>query len=91
MIVDGKSLNEEQGYDEMFGWRPLNGKPFYFFKMGDRIGVSYADEVLPYQYEEVIHYRCCGPAAFNVGNSEVMVWFHALKNGMWYYVEMGIY
>jgi hypothetical protein len=91
VIVDGKSLNEEQGYDEIFGWRPLNGQPFYFFKTGDRIRVSYADEVLPYQYEEVIHYRCCGPAAFNVGNSEVMVWFHALKNGMWYYVEMGIY
>jgi hypothetical protein len=91
VIVDGKSLNEEQGYDEIFGWRPLNGQPFYFFKVGDRIRVSYAGEVLPHQYEEVIHYRCCEPAAFNVGNSEVMVWFHALRNGMWYYVEMGIY
>lgn len=88
---DGWSLNEETGYDEIFGWRLLKGQPFYFFREGDRIGVYYAGQVLPYQYEEVIHYRCCEPSAFNVAGNEAMVWFHALREGMWYYVEMGIY
>ncbi len=91
VVIDGKSLNKELGYDEIFHWRPLKGQPFYFFKKGDRVGVSYAGQVLPYQYDQVIHYRCCEPAMFNVGGNETMVWFHARKGGMWYYVEMGVY
>ena len=91
VVIDGKSSNKELGYDEIFNWRLLKGQPFYFFKKGNRIGVSYAAQVLPYQYDEVIHYRCCEPAMFNVGGNASMVWFHALKDGMWYYVEIGIY
>ena len=91
VVIDGKSLNKEQGYDEIFNWRLLNGQPFYFFKKGNRIGVYYAGRVLPYQYDKVIHYQCCEPAVFNVSGNETMVWFHALRDGVWYYVEMGIY
>lgn len=91
VIMDGRSLNQELGYDEIFGWRLLKGQPFYFFRKNNRIGVSYAGQELPCQYDEVIHYRCCEPAAFNVFGNEMMVWFHALRDGMWYYVEMGIY
>jgi len=46
---------------------------------------------LPYQYDEVVHYDCCEAAAFNVAGNERMVWFHALRDGIWYYVEMGVY
>ncbi len=91
VLVDGKSLNEELGYDEIFGWQFLGGRPFYFFKKDNHVGVSYGGQVLPYQYDEVVHYRCCEPAAFNVAGNETMVWFHALRKGMWYYVEMGVY
>ena len=28
---------------------------------------------------------------FNVGGNGTMVWFHALRDGMWYYVEAGVY
>jgi hypothetical protein len=91
VIVNGESLEQELGYDEIFGWRLLNGQPFYFFRKENTIGVSYAGQVLPYQYDEVIHYRCCEPAAFNVVGNEAMVWFHALRDGMWYHVEMGVY
>jgi len=91
VVVDGKSLNQELGYDEIFGWRLLKGQPFYFFTRDGRVGVSYAGEVLPYQYDEVVHYKCCEPAAFNVAGNDTMVWFHALRDGMWYYVEMGVY
>lgn len=91
LLVDGKSLNEEMGYEEVFGWRLLAGQPFYFFKQGGRIGVSYGGDVLPHRYDEVIHYKCCEPAAFNVAGNETMVWFHGLKDGTWHYVEMGVY
>ncbi len=91
VLVDGKSLNEELGYDEIFRWQLLGGRPFYFFEKDNHVGVSYGGQVLPYQYDEVVHYRCCEPAAFNVAGNETMVWFHALRDGMWYYVEMGVY
>ena len=55
------------------------------------MGISYDGEVLPVNYDEVIHYRCCEPAAFNVGGSEQMVWFYARRDGAWYYVELGKY
>jgi hypothetical protein len=91
VLVEGASWKEMSGYDEVFGWQLLNEQPFYFFRQGNRVGVSYAGQVLPYQYDEVIHYQCCEPAMFNVGSNENMVWFHALRDGMWYYVEMGVY
>jgi len=91
VLVNGQSLNQKLGYDEIFGWRLVNGQPFYFFGKGNHIGVSYDGQVLPYQYDEVIHYRCCEPGAFNAAGNEAMVWFHALRDGMWYYVEMGVY
>lgn len=91
VIVNGEGLEQELGYNEIFGWRLLNGQPFYFFRKENTIGVSYAGQVLPYQYDEVIHHRCCEPAAFNVVGNEAMVWFHALRDGLWYYVEMGVY
>ncbi|MDH7475749.1 MAG: hypothetical protein QHJ74_17375 [Anaerolineae bacterium] len=91
VIMGGQNLNQDLGYAEIFGWRLLKGQPFYFFRKDNHIGISYAGQALSYQYDEVIHYRCCEPAAFNVFGNETMVWFHALRDGMWYYVEMGIY
>lgn len=91
VLVDGQSLNQQMGYDEVFGWRLLGGQPFYYFKKGDDVGISYADQVLPNRYSQVIHYRCCEPAAFNVRGNDTMVWFHALKEGTWHYVEAGVY
>jgi hypothetical protein len=91
VIIDGQNLNQDLGYDEIFGWTLLDGNPFYFFAQDGHIGFSYAGETLPYTYEKVIHNQCCEPAAFNPGHNEDMVWFHALKNGTWHYVEAGIY
>src|SRR5512133_1863486 len=79
------------GEDEVFGWRLIKGEPFYFFRRSDTTGVSYSGQILPHKYDDVIHYRCCEPAAFNVQGNEDMVWFHALRGGTYYYVEMGLY
>lgn len=91
VIIDGESLNERLGYAKIFGWRLLAGKPFFFFGGADGIGLFYDGQVLPYHYDEVPYYLCCVPAIANPGDSETMVWFHGLRDGMWYYVEMGIY
>jgi hypothetical protein len=91
LIIDGQSLNEELGYNEVFGWALLGGKPFYFFSQGGQVRLSYAGETLPYTYDDVVHYQCCEPAAFNPRYNEDMVWFHALRDGTWHYVEAGAY
>lgn len=91
VIVDGQSLNEELGYDAILNWRLLDGHPFYFFRRGDDVGVSYDGQVLPYRYDEVVHHQCCSRAQFNIEGNETMVWFHALRDGTWYYVGMGVY
>jgi hypothetical protein len=91
IIIDGQSLNRQQGYSEAFGWQLIAGKPFYFFRNSATVQISYDGQTLPQQYEQVIHYRCCEPAAFNNGSNTHMAWFYALKNGVWNYVELGVY
>jgi hypothetical protein len=91
VLVDGESLNAQLGYDEIFGWQLIAGCPFYFFKQNGQIGVSYGGQTLPYTYQDVAHYMCCEPSMFNLSGNGTMVWFHALRDGMWYYVEMGAY
>ena len=91
LIQDGVILNEGLVYEEIFGWQLLNGKPFYYFRKGPRVGVSYDGSRLPVYYDEVIHYRCCEPAMFNNGGNEDIAWFYGLRDGTWYYVEIGRY
>jgi hypothetical protein len=91
VIVDGQNLNRALGYDAIFYWRLVQDRPFFFFRDGDTYGASYDGQVLPYRYNHIVHYMCCEPATFNAAGNETMVWFHALRDGMWYYVEMGVY
>jgi hypothetical protein len=91
LIQDGEVLNERLGYEDIFGWQLLNGKPFYYFRKGPRVGISYDESILSVYYDEVIHYRCCEASMFNHDGNQDMVWFYGLREGAWYYVEMGVY
>lgn len=91
VLVQGASLNKEHGYDESFGWQLLAGKPFYFFRHGKSYGMVYDGQVLPQQYEEIPHYRCCEPAMFNPSGNSSMVIYYGLRDGVWHYVEVGQY
>ncbi len=91
LVQDGEILNERLGYEEIFGWQLLDGKPFYYFRKGPRVGISYDGNRLPVYYEEIIHYRCCEPAMFNNTGNQDMAWFYGLRDGTWYYVEIGSY
>jgi hypothetical protein len=91
LIQDGKNLNTELGYDEMFGFSLVKERPFYFFTKDGLTRINYNGEVLPVEYDSVVHYNCCEPAMFNNGSNANMVWFYALKDGKWDYVEIGNY
>jgi hypothetical protein len=89
--VSGESLSEEVEAGRVFGWHVVAGEPLLFLERDGIVRVSYAGRILPSAYEAVVFGRCCEPAAFNVQGNQDMVWFHGRRDGMWYYVEMGVY
>ncbi len=91
LVIDGQNINQQLVYDAIFNWVVLQGQPFFFFTKGQRTGIFYAGKEQDAAYDEVIHYHCCEPAAFNPGHEPSIVWFYALRDGMWYYVEAGIF
>ncbi len=91
IIQDGQVLNHILGYDQMFGWNVLAGKPFYFFTQNGVVQISYNGQVLPVQYDYVPHYGCCEAGlARNPGCNNNIVWFFGAREGIWYFVEIGI-
>jgi hypothetical protein len=91
LIADSRIVNAEKRVEEIFNWQVLDGKPIYFYVAGGKTKISYDGIDLPMQYDAVIHDQCCEPAAFNPGGGPKKVWFYALKNGLWYYNELGKY
>ncbi len=91
LIIDGQIVNQEWGADEIFGCQELNNQPFCFFVQGGQTHLSYGGGTLPVTYDYVYHGMCCEPAAFNVAGNDQMVWFYALRDGIWHYVELGAF
>ncbi|HFD40688.1 MAG TPA: hypothetical protein ENJ31_12665 [Anaerolineae bacterium] len=91
LILDGEIANLAWGYDEIFDSQLLNGKPFYFGVRDGKTYLVYDGQPLPVEYDYVYHGMCCEQAMYNVAGNEQMVWFYALRDGIWYYVEMGVY
>jgi hypothetical protein len=58
LIQDGEVLNERLGYEDIFGWQLLNEKPFYYFRKGPRVGIS---------YDESVRCRCILRKSFTTG------------------------
>jgi hypothetical protein len=91
VIINGKNIVELNDYSKAFSYSIIEKKPFYFFKKDDNINISYNNEIYITRYDEVIRYQCCEPSFFNVSKNKKMVWFYALKDGFWYYVEAGLF
>ena len=89
--VDGQLLNKQLNFQEAFGFQTMHGKPFYFFKQDNKIGISYAGVEVPLGYAEVLHYGCCSAATLNPKVAQNMVAFFARKGSRWYYTEIGVF
>ena len=75
----------------VMGLHLLEDEPLVFVRWRGQVRLWHRGAMLPVAYDDVIHGRCCEPAAFNVAGNGSMVWFHALRGGTWYYVEVGAY
>jgi hypothetical protein len=91
IIVDGELLNVAHNYEEAFGFQTMAGRPFYFFQRNGRVGAVYDGQEIALDYENIHHYGCCSAGAFNILPAANMVSFFAERQGLLYYVEMGVY
>lgn len=75
----------------VFASQNLGGQPVHFVDhpgSGSQVRLNYAGSDLPYVYDRVIHGQTAETAIFNPGSSGSITWFYALRDGLWYYVEM---
>ena len=64
--------------------------PCYFFEKDGLVRISYGGQVLPNAYEQVFHNHCCEAAIHNVEFGPDAVWFHALREGIWYFSRQAL-
>jgi hypothetical protein len=90
VVQDGEILNAQFGFEEVFDWHLIDGHPFYFFRKGPRVGISYNNQFFSAYYHEIIHGYCCGLALNNPMGYEHTVRFFGKRDGLWYYVVVEI-
>jgi hypothetical protein len=86
VYVDGRALAAAIGARQVFEWRLVNGKPFYFAEIGHRITPSFGGVFLPLSYDQVVHYQCCEPAFYNPRDTKTGVSFWGRRGRRWYFV-----
>jgi hypothetical protein len=90
LIMDGQDIGQALGYDAAFGFARIGAQSFYFFEQDGLVRISYGGQVLPNAYETVFHNHCCEAAIHNLEAGPDAVWFHALREGTWYFVEASL-
>jgi hypothetical protein len=85
---DGRLLNDNLGYSDVFNFQLMGGRPFYFFTRRGKIGYSFDGRESMPAYDEVPHYGCCSAAELNPRQARDMVAFFARKANAWYYLEI---
>lgn len=90
IIQDGVLLNDLFGYTEMFGFQTLGGKLFFFFEKDGLLGYAYDGQVVEAGYTAIPHYECCSAGVLNPHSAQNLVAFFAQREGIWYYVEIGV-
>lgn len=91
VIFDGKSLSKNHNYIEAFGFQFLDGKPFYFFKTEEGIGISYDNIDTQLNYDEVPwHNRWVG-YDYNPIPYKNLVEFFGTREQTTYWVVVGVF
>ncbi|GAP12505.1 hypothetical protein LARV_00241 [Longilinea arvoryzae] len=91
LVVEGELYNQKAGFQEIFNFSLLEGKPFFFFVQNGKTGIFYDGSTWPAQFDAVYHGACCQPAVANPRANDVMIWFYAQQQSWWDYVELGIF
>lgn len=89
VFLDGLSIGQENGYDEVFNFQSINGRPFYFFRHNDKVDAWFDGQVISLDYDNVPHYVCCADSWFNPKAFQGAVLFFGTKNNTWFFVRIG--
>jgi len=90
LIMDGQDIGQALGYDAAFGFARIGAQSFYFFEQDGLVRIAYGDQVLPNAYDTVFHNHCCEATIHNVEAGPDTIWFHALREETWYFVEASL-
>ncbi len=90
-LLTGTLLADEEIPPGAYGFQDVAGQPLYFYPGGDLVHLNYAGRDLAYTYDRVIHDNTGSLAIFNPGGTGQISWFYALRDGLWYYVEAGVF
>lgn len=89
VFLDGQSIGQENGYDEVFNFQTIKGRPFYFFRHNGKVDAWFDGQVISLGYDDVPHYICCGDSWFNPRAFQDAVLFFGTKNDTWFFVRLG--
>lgn len=89
IVMDGQDLALARSADRAYQFHLLDGHPLYFYDKDGLTHLNYAGDDLPYHYDQVVRQNTGDLAVFNPGTSGGVLWFYALRDGLWYYVEIG--
>ena len=91
VIEDGENLNERLGTPEIFTWRLLKDRPFYFYRAERQVRAVYDGETLPLAYDEVIaDPQFSDRILIQMKTYESALVFYARKGGVWHLVVIEV-
>jgi hypothetical protein len=88
LFQDGQNMNEIYSLEEIYNWKLIDGKPFYLFRKGPRVGIKYDGKVLPFYYDDIYHYGCCGLTHLNPTVYGNTLWFYAIHDEVWFHAGL---
>lgn len=68
----------------------IDGKTLALYHRDRLVHLSFDSEELAFTYDAVIYAGGPESAMYNPGASGRLMWFYALRDGLWYYVEAGM-
>jgi hypothetical protein len=88
LVIDGQDINQLKKADDVFGLQIVASNPLYFYQSAGKVQINFSGKDLPYYYDQVVHDNPPETAMFNPDSESGLVWFYALRDGLWYYVEI---
>lgn len=89
VFLDGASIGQQNGYEEVFNFQTINGRPFYFFRHNGKVDAWFDGQEIALGYDDVPHYACCSDSWLNPRALQGAVLFFSMKSDTWYFVRIG--
>lgn len=91
IIEDGQSLKRANGYDKVFAFQFLGGKPFYFFKRNRTWGINYNSHEIQLDYDDIPYTNVSDGMDPSILQYQNMVLFHATKGSQNFSVVISVH